>query len=202
MSQTFLHQIVLKGTISALTMFSAITAISEQSFAISGFTGVYAHSNWTKTGAAIGTVDNTSTSQAILQLNSGSQGQFIDYSISINPSRAGTLQFGWKLLSGDTLGTQQIGYLKNGNYTTLATWANAGIQTSESPVTVVVAQGDTFDFRFLALQDTSSEGVFTVNNFNFTPVPFETDALPAVISLSLFGAGVWLKRRKIGKTKL
>lgn len=202
MSQTFLHQIVLKGTISALTMFSAITAISEQSFAISGFTGVYAHSNWTQTGAASGTVDNTSTSQAILQLNSGSQGQFIDYSIPINPSRAGTLQFDWKLESTDAPGTQQIGYLKNGNYTTLSTWADDGIQPSQSPVTVVVAQGDTFDFRFLALEETYSSGVFTVNNFNFTPVPFETDALPAVISLSLFGAGVWLKRRKIGKTKL
>ena len=201
MSQTFLHQIVLKGTISALTMFSAITAISEQSFAISGFTGVYAHSNWTRTGAAIGTVNNTNTSEAILQLDSGSQDQFIDYGISINPSQAGTLQFDWELDSVDTSGTQQIGYLKNNNYSPLATWAGDGIQ-SESPVTVVVAQGDTFGFRFLALDYTSSAGVFTVNNFNFTPVPFETDALPAVISLSLFGAGVWLKRRKIGKTKL
>jgi hypothetical protein len=199
MSQTFLHHIVVRGTISALTMFSAITTISEQSFAISmsGFTGVYAPVNWTKSGAADGNVTNTNPDEAILQLDSGSTGQSIDYNISIDSSRAGTLQFDWQLESLDTQGNQGIGYLRNGNYTTLAVWAGNDTQSSESPVTVEVAQGDTFGFRFLALQDTSSQGVFTVNNFNFTPVPFETDALPAVISLSLFGAGVWLKRRKI-----
>jgi hypothetical protein len=40
--------------------------------------------------------------------------------------------------------------------------------------------------------------VFTVSNFNATPVPFESDALPVVGSLVLFGVGVWVKRRMNG----
>jgi len=58
--------------------------------------------------------------------------------------------------------------------------------------------GQTFGFIVDTADNGGSAGEFTVSNFNATPVPFESDALPVVVSLALFGVGVWAKRRMKG----
>lgn len=186
--------------LGGLTLLGTVLLSSSQAIAISSFTGVYDSSNWvtTRTGDSSGPVtQNTNTLE--IQLDSGSAGTYIERTIDIDASRAGTIQFEWSLASSEIADIQQAGYRLNGVYTDLGNNID-GIFSGLSPVQVVVNDGDVFGFRFLALDNTTSTGIFTVNNFEFTPtpVPLESDALPIFLSAGFLGGGMWVKRKLKG----
>jgi len=196
----FNYSVIPLAVLGSLTLFipkgAAIT--------ITDFSDVYAPSNWRteQSTTATGTVTPGTTSLDI-QLDSGSSGDYIDQLIDINASRAGDLQFSWSFESQETAGNHSAGYVLNSNYTSLVTSTDNGGQIiSSNPVTVSVKDGDTFGFRFLSEVNTSSGGIYTVNNFSATtatPVPFETDTLPLIGSTVLFGVGIWSKGKFVNK---
>lgn len=196
----FNYSVIPLAVLGSLTLFtpkgSAIT--------ITDFSDVYAPSYWRteKSPTATGTV-TPGTTLLDIQLDSGNTGDYIDQLINIDASRAGDLQFSWSFESQETAGNHSAGYVLNNNYTSLVTSTDIGGQiTSINPVTVSVKNGDTFGFRFLAEADTSSAGIYTVNNFSATvatPVPFETDSLPLIGSTVLFGVGIWAKGKLVNK---
>lgn len=203
----------LTTTIALLTPSSAL--------ALTGFTGVYAPSNFTFTPTPSGAgtegtdLDTTNAETGTVILFSpdvsnsnvlGATAATIDWTIPITAAREGTISFDWSYEPFDTeLGDDSAFYLLNGTPFLLASNdGTANTQTSASTINLAVANGDTFGFRVSTLTNTGGTGQFIVNNFDFvaTPVPFESDALPVLVSLSFLGTGLWLKRRKAGKINL
>ncbi|MFN5515621.1 MAG: hypothetical protein ACK5CA_13010 [Cyanobacteriota bacterium] len=184
---------------ASLTLFGSLTLAALPTLAIDNFTGPYAPTEWQPTaGAAIATAEFNGTEQAdtfTVEFDSGSEGQYIERTISINLARAGTINFNWSFESADTEGTQSAGYTLNNDYITLVTADGTADVLSGAVPPVFVQEGDTFGFRFTALEDSSSSGYFSVTDFNVQPVPLETDALPVLIGSAFFGLGVWVKRR-------
>ena len=213
------HSLPLVG----LSLFLTLGAMPA--LAVSGFTGVFAPSNFTfssdpssptPAGTEANNLDTSSAEMGTLILygpetfvNDGDGGNignglgtntsgspyYVQWSISINSSRAGTVSFDWSFSSfQNQIGDDSASYFINSTFTTLAT-GNGSVQSSSSPVLLTLTEGDTFGFRASTLTNTGGEGIFTITNFNATPVPLETDAIPVIISAGFMGAGVWLKRR-------
>jgi hypothetical protein len=196
----------LTTTIALLTPSSAL--------ALTGFTGVYAPSNFTfnptpseagtegtdldTTGAGAGTVILYSPDGGVNGL--GTTAATIDWRIPITAAREGTISFDWSYEPFDLeLGDDSAFYLLNGTPFLLA--SNNGTtdpQNSASAINLAVTNGDIFGFRVSTQTNTGGSGVFTVNNFEFvaTPVPFETDASLGLLVLGgLYGGHRWLKSR-------
>lgn len=202
----------LIGLTTAIALLTPAAAL-----AITGFTGVFAPSNFSFTpnppgagtpdndlditNAATGTIILYSPDDAFNNLGTGLPAT-IDWTIPITADRAGTISFDWSYEPFDPgIGDDSAFYLLNGTPVLLAT-NNGNTQTSLSPISLTIADGDTFGFRVSTESNSGGSGAFTVNNFTATPVPFESDTLPVLLSLGFLGAGVWLKRRKAGKINL
>jgi hypothetical protein len=212
---------ILKTTVPALIGLTTAIALLTPSpaLAITGFTGVFAPSNFSFTSdppgagtpgndlditnAGTGTIMLFSPDDSFNNLGTGFPAT-IDWTIPITADRAGSISFDWSYEPFDSgIGDDSAFYLLNGTPVVLAT--NDGtfnVQSSSSPISLTVADGDVFGFRVSTSSNTGGSGVFTVNNFTATPVPFESDTLPVLLSLGFLGAGVWLKRRKVGKINL
>lgn len=171
------------------------------------FTGDYDPNNWALTNSnSDGSVNtsNATAGQIILtggDNNLGNAGT-TDWTITIaNP---GTLTFDWSFTSVDSpFGDDSAGYLFNGVFTSLATNTgdnniNPGLGgtpiTSSSTITIPVVQGNTFGFRVQTSSNAGGPGVFTVNNFQATPVPFGFDSSAMIFSLGIiWGVNKWRK---------
>ncbi|MBE9194458.1 MULTISPECIES: hypothetical protein [Synechocystis] len=94
------------------------------------------------------------------------------------------------------IGDDTASYFINSNFFTLAT-GNGATQSSSSPVNLNLLAGDTFGFQVSTTSNLGGAGGLTINDFDFnaTPVPFETDALPVLVSMTFLGTGIWAKRR-------
>ncbi|XGB40851.1 MAG: hypothetical protein LVS60_10495 [Nodosilinea sp. LVE1205-7] len=197
----------LIGLTTAIALLTPAAAL-----AITGFTGVYDPSNFTftptpsgagapgtdlDTSGAPGTIILYSPDNAFNNLGTGLPAT-IDWTIPITADRAGTISFDWSYKPLDPVnGDDSAFYLLNGTPVPLA-FNDGTDQNSLSPISLTVANGDTFGFGVSTQSNDGGSGVFSVSNFDFTPatpVPFESDALPFLVGLSFLGAGVWLKRR-------
>jgi hypothetical protein len=186
----------------AVTLLGSLTLGATGAKAID-FTGDYDPNNWTTEQTATGTVTQDTSSLTIL-FTSGSQNDYIDQRITIDPTGVGQLiTFNWNFISLETANIHSVGYVINNAYTTLA--YSSGEFIDFDPVaqsgtgTVNVAAGDSFAFRIQAELDSSSAGEYAITNFKATPVPFETDTLPLIGSTVLFGLGIWAKSKLVNK---
>ena len=191
-----LRQNWISSSLLSVTLLSSLTLGATEAKAIDLFTGPYAPNNWTTDQTATGTVTQD-TSTLTMEFTSGSQGNYIDRKITIDPTTV-QLTFNWNFVSLETANIQSVGYVLNNAYTILA--YSSGIQDADfNPVpqsgtgALNVVAGDSFAFRIQAEQASSSGGEYAITNFNATPVPWETDALPVVGTTLLFGIGIWKK---------
>ena len=183
---------------------SATLGFSSPALALSGFVAPFAPSDFTlsNTPSGDGTIDTTDAATGTVILT-GSNDQTDKSSsttwvLTNSATQDFTITFDWSF-AGDSFpydGTfgDRAGYLLNGTPVYLALQDGDG-NTKE---TFNLAVGQTFGFIVDTANNGGSAGVFTASNFNATPVPFESDALPVVGSLALFGVGVWAKRRMKG----
>ena len=214
---------MLKAVIPSLIGLSTTIAIFAPSsaLAISGFTGEYDPGNFTfsSSPAGAGTEGNdlvtndAATGTVILYSPDNAFNSLvttaatIDWTINITPTRAGNITFTWAYTPFDSaISDDTAYYLLNGTPTTIAT--NDGTfntQTSGSPISLTVANGDTFGFRVGTLSNTSGSGEFTVNTFDFTPtpVPFDVNSNLGLFALAtLYGGHRWYKRCKFNRINL
>jgi hypothetical protein len=197
---------------SLIGLTTAISLLTPSpALAITGFTGVFAPSNFSFTSDPPGAgtpgndLDITNAGTGTIMLFSpddgfnslGNTAATIDWTIPITENRAGSISFDWSYEPFDSgIGDDSAFYLLNGTPVILATNdGTSNIQTSSSPISLTVANGDVFGFRVSTSSNSGGSGAFTVNNFTATPVPFESDTLPVLLSLGFLGTGVWLKRR-------
>lgn len=168
------------------------------------FTDVYATGSWTLTNSnGNGSIDANDVTSVFLsgsdENGSGSSGT-TDWTINIDSTRAGTITFSWSYLNLDIPGDDTAGYLLNNIFTPLA---SSDGDSSASPVTVTVNDGDIFGFRVATQTNSGGAGTFNVNNFQADtlqaqPVPYEFS--PTMGLVMIFGLnGVywqWRKRQK------
>ncbi len=197
--------------------FVIISSISSKAMALTSFTGDYAPNNWTLTkanpltnqssislqkydGSLVsldGDVDTANaTASGSIDLygsntNSGNPSN-VDWTISI--TSPASISFDWSYFSQALAGQTTAGYLLNGNFNTLATEDGQG---STSSTTILVSAGNTFGFRVATIDNTSGQGVLTVNNFDAQPVPFE---FSPTLSLLVLG-GCFGGKKLINKFK-
>ena len=185
----------VSSSLLSVTLLGSLTLGATEAKAID-FTDTYAPNNWTTDQTATGSVTQD-TFTLTMTFDSGSQNDYIDRMITIDPTGVGQLTFNWNFLSQDTANIHSVGYVLNNAYTVLANSSGDFIDFDPVPQsgtgTVNVSLGDTFAFRIQAEQDSSSGGEYAITNFNATPVPWETDALPVVGTTLLFGIGIWTK---------
>ncbi|MFN5513448.1 MAG: hypothetical protein ACK5CA_01490 [Cyanobacteriota bacterium] len=192
---------------AAVTIIGSLTFTALPASAI--FTGPYAPANWNTTvtsGGAVGTAEFGETNEPndtlTFTFNSGPAGSYIERTITISSTQADAITFSWLFESAGLVGAQSAGYVVNSTYTPLVI-ASGAVDSEGNPIpipsvapfTLTVNTGQTFGFRFSAVQDSSSEGYFDITNFSAQPVPLETDAIPVVAGALFFGAGVWVKRK-------
>ena len=179
----------LKNSFSLATLSGIILTLgSMPAMAVSGFTGVYAPSNFifdsNPSGAGNATNDLDATNAASGKVilfgpdvhNNGlsSQSAYSEWTIPIDASRAGTVSFGWEYYNqfDTTIGNDSGGYVLNGTFASIVSNSgNSNTTSSAAPVIVNLSEGDTFGFRVSSLNNLDGEGTFTVTNFDFTPVP-------------------------------
>ncbi len=196
-----LRQNWISSSLVSVTLLGSLTLGATEAKAID-FTDTYAPNNWTTDQTATGSVTQD-TFTLTMTFDSGSQNDYIDRMITIDPTGVGQLTFNWNFLSQETANIHSVGYVLNNAYTVLAN--SSGDFSDFDPVpqsgtgTVNVAAGDSFAFRIQAELESSSGGEFAITNFNATPVPFETDTLPLIGSTVLFGLGIWAKSKLINK---
>ncbi|MBE9204180.1 hypothetical protein IQ218_12965 [Synechocystis salina LEGE 06099] len=185
-----------------------LTVGAMPALAVSGFAGFYAPGNFTFSSdppealnmgdldidnAATGEVTIFGPDDAFNML--GTTPASNSWSIMVTPAGAGTISFNWSFSSAlDEVGDDTASYFINSNFFTLAT-GNGETQSSSSPVNLNLLAGDTFGFQVSTATNLGGEGILTINDFNATPVPFESDALPVLVSMTFLGAGMWAKRR-------
>lgn len=198
----------LIGLTTAIALLTPAAAL-----AITGFTGVFAPSNFSFTpnppgagtpdndlditNAATGTIILYSPDDAFNNLGTG-VGAMIDWTIPITADRAGTISFDWSYEPFDPgIGDDSAFYLLNDIPVVLAT--NDGtpnIQNSLSPISLTVANGDVFGFRVSTLTNSGGAGAFTVHNFTVTP-DFTVSPVPTPTLLpGLIGMGIAAIRRR------
>ncbi len=192
------------GSAIAFTLATVQSAI-----ALPGFTGDFDVSNFTFTASPSGAGNSTNnldttnagTGEVILygaDTNSSTDyignglgdltangGASVDWTINITSARAGNISFEWLYNSLDSGVDDTAGYLLNGNYTVLG--ATNG-QSSASPVSILVSNGDVFGFRVFTASNTGGEGYLTISNFQATPVPFEFSSTTGIL---VFLGGFW-----------
>ena len=201
------YSALLFSPLALTAITSATLGFSSPALALSGFVTPFAPSDFTltntpatgngsvdTTGAAIGTVILTGSNDSSLLSSSTSTTWVLT-----NPAtQEFTITFDWSFAGDNYPYTSsegdRAGYLLNGTpvYLALQDGDAHKKETFNLPV------GQTFGFIVDTADNGGSAGEFTVSNFNATPVPFESDALPVVVSLALFGVGVWAKRRMKG----
>jgi hypothetical protein len=197
-----IFQVLFNKSLVALTTVLATLTLASRAEAVVGFTGAYADTNFTLSNSPAtgdGSVDTTNAATGTIILTGSANDNPLstvntDWTITV--SQAATIQFGWSFTGEgvayipNALG-EQAGYVQNGSFTSLAT----NDATSASPVSLSLANGDTFAFRVeTATNNSGGAAAFTVNSFEFTPVPFETDATLGLLTLGLFYAGYrWYK---------
>lgn len=109
--------------------------------------------------------------------------QFVSYEIGfINPNTTGSFN-----LSNP-----------NGTPSTGNNLANLGTFNFNNPFILNPGQTSTLTAIFNNPNDLSQLKTITVD-YNATPVPWETDAIPVIGSTVLFGAGIWAKRKFAGR---
>lgn len=172
------------------------------------FTGVYDTGNWTLTNSNVdgnGSIDAGDVTSVFLSGSNDDSGLSVfngttDWTIAIDPTRAGTITFSWSYFNLDTAGNDIAGYLLNGNFTQLASEDG---QSSASPVTVAVNDGDIFGFRVQTLTNSGGAGTFNVSGFQADtlqaqPVPYEFS--PTMGLVMIFGLNglywQWRKRQR------
>ena len=192
----------ISSSLVSVTLLGSLTLGATEAKAIN-FTDTYAPNNWTTDQTATGSVTQD-TFTLTMTFDSGSQNDYIDRMITIDPTGLGQLiTFNWNFVSLETANIHSVGYVINNAYTTLA--YSSGEFIDFDPVaqsgtgTVNVAAGDSFAFRIQAEQESSSAGEYAITNFKATPVPFETDTLPLIGSTVLFGLGIWAKGKLVNK---
>jgi len=197
---------------AALTIVGGLTltALPSTAVVVNDFTGDFAPDNWSDTtGSAAGTADFNDTDPVDMltfAFESGAVNDYVERTILVNFSPLPVLiKFSWFFESLGLTGSQSAGYVVNNVYTPLAAasldeWGDPIPSESSQPVSVTVNNGQTFGFRYTALQNTSSEGFFDVTEFSAEPVPFESDVLPLVGATILFGGAMWWKRKRAEKS--
>jgi len=160
-----------KLTSSLLAVIAAIIISTPAAYAITGFQGIYAPSNWTfDANGGNGFVDTTNAPAKIMLTgnNDGQSAIRTDYTITL--LCAGSVEFDWTYdgepISGIT-GPQYdpSGYLKNGVQTQLTNNAGAEVQSGTN-VNVPVVAGDTFGWYIFSNDGIFGPGIFTmIENF-------------------------------------
>jgi len=197
---------LLSSPLVLTSIASATLGFSSPALALSGFVAPFAPSDFTlsNTPSGDGTIDTTDAATGTVVLTGSNDGSISSSSttwVLTNPTtQEFTITFDWSFAGDDYTHTpsegDRAGYLLNGTPFYLATKNG----DASGPQILNLAVGQTFGFIVDTADNTGNAGVFTVSNFNATatPVPFESDALPVVGSLVLFGVGVWVKRRMNG----
>ncbi|MFN5515093.1 MAG: PEP-CTERM sorting domain-containing protein [Cyanobacteriota bacterium] len=191
---------LLRSTLTLPVIAGAALGVGSPALAITSFVSPFAPTDFTLTNTPTGdgTVNtvNAASGEVIL---TGSNNDSLSSSSTTQTTgaiaQAYTITFAWSFAGDDTPYDgdtgDQAGYLVNGVATYLA---NVNDQ-SGGPVIVNLLAGQTFGFIVDTAENTGSAGVFTVTNFDATPVPLESDALPIFISLAFLGGGLWVKRK-------
>ena len=177
---------------------------------VTGFTGDYASGNWgTSDSAGIGTVSqNASTLDIGLNcdvINSNcpngftpADGNYVEQYISITSQMSGVIQFDWTFGYADN--TIEAGYVLNTAFIAIVSGDNnSNSQSSSTPQTVIVNDGDTFGFFVEAYNGATGGtlGNLTISSFKVKDIPFEFNPLQGVaLGLPLFiGLRILKKRR-------
>jgi hypothetical protein len=108
-----------------------------------------------------------------------------DWTILIDSAMAGDISFNWSYFTLDTPGFDSAGFLLNGQYTPLAVQDG---DSSTSPISLTLKNGDIFGFRVQTSTNTDGAGELTI----YESVPEPSTILGTIITL---GFGKVFKRR-------
>jgi hypothetical protein len=198
-------------TLSLAGLSSFFLAVSTMpALAVSGFAGFYAPGNFTFSSDPSGAGNmnddldtiNSAIGEVIIygpddEFNElGEMSASNSWSIPITLAGAGTISFNWSFETFE-VGDDTASYFINNVFTTLAI-GNNGTQSGSGLVNLSLADGDTFGFQVSTATNLGGAGALTISNFDATPatpVPFESDAFPVLVSMTFLGAGMWAKRR-------
>ncbi|WP_013334789.1 PEP-CTERM sorting domain-containing protein [Gloeothece verrucosa] len=158
------------------------------------FGNAFVSKNWTLINTnANGSIDKSHVTSGIVILTGGNNRSnssgITDWTIPIDFSRAGSVQFNWSYFTLDTPGFDSAGYLLNGNYTPLA--VKDGEQ-STSPVILTLKNGDVFGFRVATASNSDGPGELTIYGTYQTVVPEPLTILGAGTAVVI---GTFFKRR-------
>ena len=213
-----LNQFSFAFSAISMGLVTVLTVTSETKAATMGFNGTFDDSNFAlDNNNADGSVDKSQADSGKIVLTGGNDRSgkpgTTDWTIA-NVGEASNVEFSWSF-SGETgsFGSDdpvfqkdtegdRAGYLKNGNFTELATKNG---QSSTSPVQVSLAKGDSFGFRVETADNFNGPGELTVDNFQSEsqsePIPFGISTNTGILALIGGMASIaWRRRRRRSKT--
>jgi len=183
-----------KLTSSLLAVLAAIIISTPAAYAITGFQGIYAPSNWTfNANGGSGSVDTTNAPAKIMITGNDNTVGGIRTDFTITMLCAGSAEFDWTF-DGEPVSASTgpafdpSGFLKNNVQTQLTNNAGPEVQSGTNVIVPVVA-GDTFGWYIFSTDGIFGPGIFTmIENFE-GPSCIGGNIMP-IDTTALFLAGI------------